>query len=443
MSKLLAIGRDNPNVNKKLMRLLINKYNTKDAADSYTKILDYGACVLHVCHNAFKCGLKAVPIDLSQFAISIHGFFKYSVLRREDFTNELIDLEETQENFLRHVSSRWLSLKPALERIEKHWIAIEQYFLTTLPAKAREGDQNAKDALKSKYYELVVTKLRMPECRFMTRMVIYTSEKFSPFMHKLQSKGPQIADLYMDCSRLLLEVLACFLKKSVIPNSHSQMMKLDLTKDHRELPKMSPSASESYKSLSPVHQRNAKKAVEDMFLKIANYMYVNLHPLKSKLVKNLRVLEPKNRADLVDGGASAITEAAKEVGRFSGSQIDTIALQWELLEARKFSRRDGERIDSFYAKCLKNLITETEKFKELGTFIKIVLSLPCSNASIERGFSQGSMSSEQMKTEFSQFTMSTEQITNWSDVKTNNKLGLSGVFFIAHIIRQIYCSGHV
>ena len=110
------------------MRLLKEKYNTQDAAGR--KILDYGSDVLHVGHNAFRDGLKASPIDTSELAKCIHGFFKHSVLRRADFALELIDLEmEEQLSFLRHVDTRWLSLGPALERIDKFWEAITHYFL--------------------------------------------------------------------------------------------------------------------------------------------------------------------------------------------------------------------------------------------------------------------------------------------------------------------------
>ena len=218
---MLAVGRDGPNVNKKLMKLLTKKYNTKEAEKELHLLLDYGSCVLHTGHNSVKEGLKANPIKVSELAKCVHGFFKYSTLRRADFAKELIDLELAETVFIRHVDTRWLTLQPALERIDKNYEAITHYFLVTLPSQTTEGDvnerQNAKNAMKAKYYQLVKEKLEKPDCLYMIRSTIFMCQKFSPFMHKLQSAGPQIPDLYMDSTNLLLSVLSCFLKPKALP----------------------------------------------------------------------------------------------------------------------------------------------------------------------------------------------------------------------------------
>ena len=392
MKNMLAVSRDNPNVNKSLMKMLTEK-GTKEGH----KILDYGSCVLHVSHNAFSKGLKIVPINVSELAKCIYGFFKYSTIRREQFTAEILDLERDEKlrerGFLRHVDSRWLSLKPALERIDKHWEAILHYFLVTIPALARDNEdknvqKNAKDAMKTKYYELVATKLKQPDCRFWVKLIIFICERFYPFLTKMQSSGPQIASLYMDCSSLLLDVMSCLIKQSAIPGQGEtkKLTKMDLSKDNLELPKMSPSAMTIYRSLTSVDQNNAKKAACAVYKKIGQYLQINLKPLNSTLVRSLRVLNPKNCEGLPDGGKAAIILAAKALGRLSNAQVDSLALQWELFGARRFTRKcdssgkPSEGIDCFYARCFKELSSEREKFKELELFVMLSLSLPCGNA---------------------------------------------------------------
>jgi len=214
-------------------------------------------------------------------------------------------------------------------------------------------------------------------------------QKFSPYMHKLQLAGPQIPDLYMDSTRLLLSVLSCFLNPKYLPDNlqADKLIDLDLTKHVLDMPKVSPSATEAFRSMSPICQSNAKKAVIAIYTKTAKYLQVNLHPLRSKLVKSLRVLNPKHCEGMTDGGASQIVAAAKRIGRFSQSEIDSISLQWESLSAAKFERKDKERYDLFYVRSLIAMTTDTEKYEELWKFIKITLSLPCANAGVERGFS--------------------------------------------------------
>ena len=62
--------------------------------------------------------------------------------------------------------------------------------------------------------------------------------------------------------------------------------------------------------------------------------------------------------------------------------------------ARKFVRnydslgKPDISIDTFYAQCFKKLSIDRDKFKELEKFIKVSLSLPCQNSSVERSFSR-------------------------------------------------------
>ena len=105
-------------------------------------------------------------------------------------------------------------------------------------------------------------------------------------MHKMQSAGPQIAYLYMDCLRLLHAVLSCFIKSSALPGDTTgdDLVKLDLSKDNKDLSTMSPSASDCYKKLSKTNQKNAASTVVKMLKAIAQYLQKELHPLRSKLV---------------------------------------------------------------------------------------------------------------------------------------------------------------
>ena len=134
LQKIVSVSRDNPNVNKAVIKLLKDKVK-KAGGD----LIDYGACTLHASHNAFAKGQKELSVDVANLAICIHGFFKHSVIRREQFSHELLEIEgESETAFLRHVQSRWLSLLPALVRIDKHWDAIMHYFLVSrkLPAQS-------------------------------------------------------------------------------------------------------------------------------------------------------------------------------------------------------------------------------------------------------------------------------------------------------------------
>ena len=68
-------------------------------------------CLLHKVHGLFKHGIKSLPIDIDQFTVDLHGFFKLPSVQREDY-KEIEDVTDvTAHCDLRHLSVRWLTLK--------------------------------------------------------------------------------------------------------------------------------------------------------------------------------------------------------------------------------------------------------------------------------------------------------------------------------------------
>ncbi|KAG4075503.1 hypothetical protein HA402_003328 [Bradysia odoriphaga] len=126
---VLHLMMDGPNVNKKFHREL-----EEDLKQLYGKyILKTSTCSLHPIHTAFKKGLSKIAFDYDKFSQDLHFFFKHSAARREDYNFVNLESDIEAHVMLRHVSSRWLSLKKALVRILEQWANLKRYFLTFLP----------------------------------------------------------------------------------------------------------------------------------------------------------------------------------------------------------------------------------------------------------------------------------------------------------------------
>ena len=85
-------------------------------------------------------------------------FFKLSPARKEDYKNVQEELGIPTHAFLNHIDSRWLTLKPALERIIEQWSGLIQYFLTDLPAMLKSISSNTlykKTVKKLKEHQLL------------------------------------------------------------------------------------------------------------------------------------------------------------------------------------------------------------------------------------------------------------------------------------------------
>ena len=96
----------------------------------YKGLLPFIACTLHIVHNAFHKGIASLDQEVEQLAFDLHAWFKQSPCKIEDFAKlaESTNLEDVSL-FLRHVSTRWLTLSPALERIINRWDDAKKYYL--------------------------------------------------------------------------------------------------------------------------------------------------------------------------------------------------------------------------------------------------------------------------------------------------------------------------
>ena len=118
-----------PNVNLKFEEDLKGKFEE----NSYKTFLDIDTCTLHKVHTSFKKGISKPPLDIDQFAVNLHSFFKLSSARREGYT-ELKELTEVAAQYvLRHSSVQWLTMKYVVIRIIEQWSNLKEYFLRFIP----------------------------------------------------------------------------------------------------------------------------------------------------------------------------------------------------------------------------------------------------------------------------------------------------------------------
>ena len=135
-SCLLLLGMDGPNVNLKFEKDL--KAHFKESYDK--EFLDIDTCTLHRVHTSFKKGVLQLPIDIDNFVVNLHVFFKLSSARHEDYSHLEDVTEVTAHYVLRHSSVLWLTMKYVLVRITEQWPNLKEYFITFIP-KQKEFKQ--------------------------------------------------------------------------------------------------------------------------------------------------------------------------------------------------------------------------------------------------------------------------------------------------------------
>lgn len=128
---LFIVGSDGPNVNKKIERLM----NEQLVAERGKSLLAVGTCNIHILHNGYLKGLDEFGEDASELIVAVYHFFKGWPARCEDFERIQSEVGVPNNKFIKHVSSRWLTVEQAAERVIQQWPALTKYFMDFVPKK--------------------------------------------------------------------------------------------------------------------------------------------------------------------------------------------------------------------------------------------------------------------------------------------------------------------
>ncbi|KAJ8879912.1 hypothetical protein PR048_020532 [Dryococelus australis] len=173
LNLFVTLGSDGPNVNKKVFMLM-----SDNVAELRGRgLVQIGTCNLHHIHNAFAKGLE-------EFGDSVCELF---YARFEDFQNIQYDLLLPSKFFIKHVSSRWLTLRPAAVQLPEQWCAITKYFLEFVPLKK-------SSLMKSQSYAIISSCLKNPLMKADILLVISSARMFSEYYLIYQKETPKFLD---------------------------------------------------------------------------------------------------------------------------------------------------------------------------------------------------------------------------------------------------------
>lgn len=124
LDQVTAYSADNTNVNYGIHNSVFTNLKKKQ------KDLLQGNCHAHIMHNTVKHALDQLTVDVENIVLKVYGHFSVSAKRRESLKEfcEFCDVEFRE--ILRHVTTRWLSLNPAITRLMQTWAALKSYFIS-------------------------------------------------------------------------------------------------------------------------------------------------------------------------------------------------------------------------------------------------------------------------------------------------------------------------
>ena len=125
------------------------------------------------------------------------------------------------------MDTRWLSTQPVLERIQKKWGTITQYFCTFVK---NSNDQNEKNARKTARYKRILEFLEPGQNQLMYTTIcwaIHLAKKTKSFLTMFQKEGPMVQRLWSASNVLVKTIMEMFLKKA--PDVDKELEQLDLS----------------------------------------------------------------------------------------------------------------------------------------------------------------------------------------------------------------------
>ncbi|KAH9371243.1 hypothetical protein HPB48_015887 [Haemaphysalis longicornis] len=164
----------------------------KKLADDNLSLLDVGECWLHKVHNAFSHGLDSFAVEVESAVVDAYYFFKHSSVQSSHLKEQQKVLGLPETVFLRHVSSRWLSLMPALERLLEQLPALKSVLAAEAPVRS-------SGSIKERLRKNISNK----EFHAKALFVKNAAETFAKFLTLFQKSEPLIHILHSECVTLL------------------------------------------------------------------------------------------------------------------------------------------------------------------------------------------------------------------------------------------------
>lgn len=390
LRNLFSLCSDGPNVNKKVFRLL----NAELVELRNIGLIDIGTCNLHVVNNAFHAGLKEFGEQVADLAVAIKYFFKDRSSRAHDYEQCQKIKKVPKHKFIKHVTSRWLTLEQAAERLLEQWPAVLEYFLKFIPKE--------KSIEKTSTYKTIKNIITKPFIKEEIMFVIDSAKLFTNFSKTFQTNVPLIHVLYDELKYLFIQIIIRISKANIVELVEKDECHItDIFHIDNLIPLDNYEKIVGYTISSELRNDKQKSSEINLFAfncrkhfkATAEYLLKKI-PLfdDCNMLKLTRIIHPKY---ISQDPKDIITIAKKIPGFIEFSHLEN---EWRLLTLNRdkyfkdidLDYNKNNRIDHFWRNVFDEKFSGELKFPYLKKVVTGILILSHGNSEVERGFSTSS-----------------------------------------------------
>ncbi|KAK7096538.1 hypothetical protein V1264_005823 [Littorina saxatilis] len=342
-------------------------------------------CCLHLVHIGAKKGAGCLAA-VEDILIDIFYYFQRSVNRQTELKDlqDLYDVE--QRKLIKHVCTRWLSIKRCLERLMDNWGPLLHFFrkeAKSLESGSKAADSKSSGSQTSKKVQKVYDFLRSPTNKLHCQFLKYTLKVYDKVLVGLQREDPKIHVLRANLVQLLQDLFDRFVVPSESGKDVKQVQFKLRNKQKTDTDLLIGSAAKEMIQDAQKHNLRQEritdfyKSVRLYFTTVCTYLLNNL-PLDDKVLINAVVADPRQRKEATSSQLEFFLE------RFSmlkgEAEQDVILEQFAKYQRSPLEDEEDDRLDVTWTKLGK-------EFPELARVMKGILTVPHSSAPCERVFS--------------------------------------------------------
>ena len=174
-------------------------------------------CSCHMIHLCASDACLKMSTTLEDLCRNVYSHFNRSSLRQKDYRQFQEFVQAEPHKLLGVAQTRWLSLESSISRLLEQWDALRLYF-TSLIAEKRDPSYTTESILRG-----LTNKYLQAQLEFLS----FQLHRLNEFNTMFQSSDPVLHHLYDEVQKLLKSLLSDFLKMDVVRNCDPFTLSLD------------------------------------------------------------------------------------------------------------------------------------------------------------------------------------------------------------------------
>lgn len=342
-------------------------------------LLHVQGCACHLIHIAAQKGVNSFQnFDTEKFVIDIYYYLQKSSKRQAAFKLCQNLYGDKPHKILKYVSTRWLSLLIAVDRIIEQWEPLKVLF-----GETSKNEKNAQFQRITFCFQEPVTKLYLLFLSSLLPVFVSVNvflQQEQPVIHKLHRK---LKDLFMD-------LVVRFVKPTAIPSGCSlsslNFEKLKNQKDSQDL-------VIGAKTRSYIKEACIEDNVLAKFYLDVRQCYINsCKYVKEKIATDDEFLKHAEVAEVTARKSQTFSSVQYMLTQFpnvlSSEESESIELEFSKYQFDDFDACEDDRIDKFWHNISEiRDVSGVKKYSALAKLMLTILLVPQSNAPTERVFS--------------------------------------------------------